>query len=81
MTLAPALAAAGFELARLRAECAALAEALDADRHEFMQREPGDVLCGHRHSEAAFKVCWLAEEHPIHRTSARVRAERQQAGT
>lgn len=63
-------------LAEAKAECAALAEALDDGRHEFAANNPRDLLCGHRSDPPpAGLACWKPAHDPVHRTSARVRAE------
>jgi hypothetical protein len=62
-------------LAERTAECAALAEALDAGRHEFVADYPRDLLCGHRSDPPTRMACWKPAGDPVHRTSARVRAE------
>lgn len=69
------------EVNRLRAECAALADALDEDRHEFdgLDMEVVDragatrtaTVCA---STAAESRCRRTADHRVHRTSAVVRA-------
>lgn len=74
------LARAERTIRGLEAECATLAEALDAVTHEFTPDPAGGSMCADGLGLYPAR-CAMTADHRIHRTSARVRAEQQQATT